>query len=105
MGVKAEEEEEDEEEEYRLECPWINKVQGCYNRTQESTPLLWRVIYKRRGQRHRGGCEHLGSNIHLHLTVCFEDRSLSFSLKMFVHVLLFKVSNPTVFPLAVCSGT
>lgn len=39
MGVKAEEEEE-EEEEYRLECPWINKVQGCYNRTEESTPLL-----------------------------------------------------------------
>lgn len=39
--------EEEKEEEYRLECPLINKVQGCYNRTQESTHLLW--IYKNRG--------------------------------------------------------
>lgn len=72
MGGKAE-----EEAEYRLECPWINKVQGCYNRTQERALLSSGECYIKQGggrdTEEGGGCEHQGSNVHLHLTVFFED--------------------------------
>lgn len=64
MGV--EEEREEEEEEYRLECPLINKVQGCYNRTQERALLSSGYIKTEGGPETQGGCEHQRSNVHLH---------------------------------------
>lgn len=100
----VEEEKEEEEEEYRLECPLINKVQGCYNRTQERALLSSGSLKTEGGQRHRGAVSTRGATS-IFTKQFFEDLSPSYSLEMFLSLFLLKVLNPTVLPLAVCSGT